>query len=107
MSGCRVEVVEKGHVVLLSGRLDVRSATDVRLALAEQVAGGTGDLVLDVSGLTAVDPTGLGLLVGTHRRAGRAGRVLVLHDVPAVVARLLLVTRLDRVLQQRGGCRAA
>ena len=43
--------------------------------------------------------TGLGVLVGAHRRAQRAGRTLVLRDVPDPVGRLLFVTRLDRVLR--------
>ncbi len=60
---------------------------------------GQGDLVLDCAGLTAVDATGLGVLVGAHRRAQRAGRVLVLLDVQPSVGRSLLLTRLDRVLR--------
>lgn len=90
-----------GSLVALSGRLDVHAAADVRLALAEAVDVGEGELVLDLTELEAVDATGLGVLVGAHRRAQRAGRTLVLEDVPPMVVRLLLVTRLDRVLQTR------
>jgi anti-anti-sigma factor len=92
-------VDEPGQHVLVRGRLDVRAAADARLALAAAVADGTGDLVLDLSGLEAVDATGLGVLVGAHRAAGRVGRRLVLLDVPTPVGRLLLVTRLSRVLR--------
>jgi anti-sigma B factor antagonist len=63
--------------------------------------------VLDVGGLHSVDVTGLGLLVGAHRRAVRTGRRLVLCDVQPAVGRLLLLTRLDRVLHQRRTARAA
>ena len=79
----------------------------MRLALAEQVRTGSGELVLDLGCLTTVDATGLGVLVGAHRHAARAGRVLVLQDVPAAVGRVLQVTRLDRVLHQRRTARAA
>jgi anti-anti-sigma factor len=96
-----LDVLEPGALVALSGRLDVAVAADVRGALAVQVERGSGELVLDLSGLDSLDPTGLGLLLGAHRRAGRAGRVLVLRDVTPAVARLLAITRLDRVLQQR------
>jgi anti-anti-sigma factor len=85
----------------LRDRLDVHVAADVRLALAAAVGAGAGELVVDVSGVTALDATGLGVLVGAHRHAGRAGRTLVLLDVPPVLARLLLVTRLDKVLRVR------
>ena len=87
--------------LLLSGRLDVHTATDARLALAAAVDAGGGELVLDLAGLEAVDATGLGVLVGAHRRAGRQGRTLVLRDASPPVARALRLTRLDRVLQQR------
>jgi anti-anti-sigma factor len=103
----RFEVVEPGVRIALSGRLDVHGAADVRLALAEQVDVGTGELVLELARLDAVDVTGLGLLVGAHRRADRAGRRLVLCDVQPAVGRMLLLTRLDRVLHQRRSPRAA
>lgn len=97
---CEVRVLEPGRVLALLGRLDVHSAADVRLACAAAVSAGAGELVLDLSAVQTVDPTGLGVLVGAHRRAGRAGRTLVLRDVPPPVRRLLVRTRLDRVLQQ-------
>jgi len=93
--------VNDAHFVALSGRLDVHAAADVRLELADAVDSGEGELVLDLAELEAVDATGLGVLVSAHRRAQRAGRTLVLADVPAQVERLLLVTRLDKVLQTR------
>lgn len=96
-----------GSELALAGRLDVRAAADVRLALAEAVDAGTGELVVDLAALEAVDATGLGVLVGAHRRAQRAGRTLVLADVPAPVGRMLFLTRLDRVLQTRRTDRVA
>ena len=92
-------VDEAGQVLVLQGRLDVRVSADLRLALATAVDGGTGALVLDVRALEGVDATGLGVLVGAHRRAGRADRTLVLRDVPPALARVLFLTRLDRVLR--------
>ncbi|MCU1592961.1 MAG: putative antagonist protein [Frankiales bacterium] len=93
--------MEDGSLVALSGRLDVTAAADVRNALARAVDVGEGELVLDLTALEAIDATGLGVLVGAHRRAQRAGRTLVLSDVPVGVGRLLLLTRLDKVLATR------
>lgn len=90
-----------GPVLRLHGRLDVQAAADVRLALAAAVDAGTGELAVDLSGLDGVDATGLGVLVGAHRRAQRAGRTLVLLDVPPTVGRLLFLTRLEKVLRTR------
>jgi len=89
---------ERGTLVVLGGRLDVTTVADVRAALHAAVDRGTGSLILDLSGIELVDATGLGVLVGTHRRAGRVGRELVLRDVSDRLHRLLRRSRLDRVL---------
>jgi anti-anti-sigma factor len=82
----------------LSGWLDARAAGAVRDALHAALAEGSGPLVVDLSGVDLVDATGLGVLVGAHRRARLEGRELVLRGTPPRVARLLARTRLHRVL---------
>jgi anti-anti-sigma factor len=93
-----IDVSEPGQLVVLTGRLDVSSVADVRLALHAAVDNGVGDLFLNVSGVEAIDASGLGVLVGGHRRAGRAGRRLVVAGSPDPVLRMLHLTKLDRVL---------
>ena len=58
----------------------------------------TGDLVVNVRDLEMLDVTGLGMLVGVHRRAGRSGRRLVLREVGPQPDRMLRVSRLHRIL---------
>jgi anti-anti-sigma factor len=84
--------------IALAGRLDVRSVADVRSALYAAIDAGTGDLVVDVSGVETMDATGLGMLLGADRRAKLAGRRVVLHDAGPRLLRLLRATRLHRVL---------
>lgn len=105
--GFALDATAPGQVLVLRGRLDVAVAADLRLALADALDTGDGDLVLDLAAVEWLDPTGLGVLVGAHRRAGRTGRTLVLHDVPPGVGRLLRRTRLDRVLRQSGSTACA
>ena len=95
----QVATVRPGAEVRLAGRLDVTGASDARLALHTAVECGSGDLVVDVAGVELVDATGLGVLVGAHRRAQRAGRVLVLREPGDRLRRVLVATRLDRVLR--------
>lgn len=94
----RVQVADPGSRVVLTGRLDVHGAADVRAALMTALDAGSGDLVVDLAAVPAVDLTGLGALLEAHRRAQRTGRRLVLLDVPPPLWRLVLRTRLDRVL---------
>ena len=49
MSEFALESVEPGQVINLAGRLDVHAAADVRLALADAVEAGSGDLVIDLA----------------------------------------------------------
>lgn len=90
--------VASGCEIALEGRLDVHAAADVRAALHAAIDAGSGDLVVDVSGVELVDLTGLGVLVGADRRAKLAGRRVVLRDAGPRLMRILRVTRLHRVL---------
>ena len=86
-------------LLTIEGRLDVRTAADARSVLHQAVDYGHGDLVLDLSRMESWDATGLGVIMGTHRRAGRR---LVLRGVPAQLQRLLVATRLHRILAIEG-----
>lgn len=93
-----ITVLRPGALLALSGRLGATTVADVRNALADAIEQGAGDLVVDLHGVELVDATGLGVLVGAHRRADRAGRRLVLRTIPDRVDRLLVATKLHRVL---------
>jgi anti-anti-sigma factor len=88
----------RGQRVILAGRVDVTCVADLRTVLHQAIDDGTGELHVDVSDLILVDAAGLGVLLGAHRRAERAGRELILSNVPEDLGRLLFKTRLYRVL---------
>jgi anti-sigma B factor antagonist len=90
--------IAAGSELAVSGWLDVHHSSDVRDVLHAAIDAGTGDLVVDVSGVEMVDATGLGVLVGAHRRALQANRRLVLRNASPRLARILRMTRLHRVL---------
>ena len=102
-----MRITVPGQRLSLDGRLDVHNAADVRLALVDAVSAGSGDLLVDLSEVEALDATGLGVLVGAHRRADRAGRTLVLTDCSLPVARVLFLTRLEKVLHTRASTAVA
>jgi len=93
-----VDVVETADGLRVSGLLDVRSVAEVRAALHRTLDSCAGDVTIDLSGLDALDATGLGVIVAAHRRALAQGRRLVLRGVRPSLARLFAVTRLSRVL---------
>jgi anti-sigma B factor antagonist len=93
-----ISIEEPGALLALSGRLSAATVADVRAALTAAMAGGRGDLVVDIERVELVDASGLGVLVGAHRLAMRCERRLVLRAVPARIERLLAITHLNRVL---------
>jgi anti-sigma B factor antagonist len=90
-----------GQQVAICGVVDAGCVAELRTELREAVDNGVGELTVDVSGLELGDATGLGALLGAHRRATRSGRSLVLVDVSSTVYRVLTYTRLVRVLTVR------
>jgi len=96
--GLQIEVLRRGEKVVLAGRLDTRSAPVVRTLLHTAIEDGVGDLLVHVGQLEIWDASGLGVLVGAHRKARQCDRRLVLTDVPPRQLRLLRATRLSRML---------
>ena len=84
--------------VTVSGRLDVHTVAQVRMALHDILCRGHGDLLIHLAEAEVHDSTGLGVIVGAHHHALRAGRRVVLVDVSPRLDRLLRGSRLHRVL---------
>ncbi|HET6652713.1 MAG TPA: STAS domain-containing protein [Nocardioides sp.] len=93
------EVATNGQqtVVTLTGEIDLSNHAALRGGLNDLITGGTVHLVLDMSGVTFIDSTGLGALIGTRRRvhAFHGSLAIVLND-PAT-RRVFEVTALDKV----------
>lgn len=87
------------HVVTVAGELDLLTIRVLREALDELVATGATDVVVDLSGLTFIDSSGLGTLVRAKRRLRvlRGSVALVCQEGP--VLRLLALTGLRHVLR--------
>lgn len=85
-------------VYRLRGSLDLATAPSLRAALLEAADEGKHDIIVDLTQLEFLDSTGLGAIIGAHRRAlENDGRVrLVVSDGP--IQRLLTITGLMRIL---------
>ena len=97
-AGARFRETRAGQEVAVAGRLDVHTVADLRVLLHEVLDHGAGDLRVHLADAEVGDATGLGLIVGTHHRARRLGRRLVLVDVSPRLDRLLRSSRLHRVI---------
>ncbi len=93
-----IEVLRFGAELSVTGELNVHTVADVRVALAQAIDRGIGDLVVHLGDAEIGDATGLGVIVGAHHRAQRADRRLVLADASMRLERLMRATGLHRVI---------
>lgn len=85
-------------VELHESRLDSYVAAEFRDQMDEFISSGLQRIVLDLSRVEFVDSSGLGAIVTTQKRLGRA-RDLVLCGPGEAVLRLFKLARLDKIFQ--------
>ncbi len=78
----------------LRGSLDLATAPTIRAALGEATEKGSQRLIVDLTQLEFLDSTGLGVLIGAHRRAAEHGGSFRLIVTDGPILRLLNITGL-------------
>ena len=81
----------------LRGSLDLATAPSVRAALIGAASEGNHEIIVDLTKLEFLDSTGLGALIGAHRRALENGGKVRLVVGEGQIYRLLNITGLIRV----------
>jgi anti-sigma B factor antagonist len=90
-------VVDGRTVVQVVGEIDVYTAPQLRERLDAEIDAGRYDLVVDLSGVTFMDSTGLGVLVGRLKQIrlnDGSMRLVCAHDR---VLKVFVITGLDKV----------
>ncbi|CUR55778.1 Anti-anti-sigma regulatory factor (Antagonist of anti-sigma factor) [metagenome] len=95
-----LEKTVDGQVAVLRcvGRLNMVAAPRLRATIEQAVADGQSRVVVDLSGVTFVDSSGLGSLIGGLKVARTAGGDLRIAGPPEQVMTVLKLTNLDRIL---------
>ncbi|MDQ1476004.1 MAG: anti-sigma factor antagonist [Actinomycetota bacterium] len=86
------------HRFFLRGEIDIASASQLRSDLEELVRASVGDIVLDCSGLTFIDSSGVAAIVFTRLALEERGDELRIANINGVPARLLDILGLTEVL---------
>ncbi|MCX7604247.1 MAG: STAS domain-containing protein [Bryobacteraceae bacterium] len=100
----RIESRQEGGATVISceGRITLGLATNtLRNLLREALEGGAKTVVVDFSGASQLDSTGIGELVGALSLANERGASLRLAAMPPKIRELLRITRLDTVFDVR------
>lgn len=84
-------------LVVLTGEVDIYTAPRFREGMIELLDAGVDRLVIDLSGVTFIDSTALGVLIGGVRRVHGVDGAMTLVVNSRPVERVLSITGLDRV----------
>src|SRR4051795_10392065 len=84
--------------LVVSGEIDVFTAPLFKQAVVNLVADGQRDLFLDMRGVTFMDSSGFGALLGATKRLRPEGGSLNLIGCNRTIQRMLHLTRLDTIL---------
>jgi anti-sigma B factor antagonist len=79
--------------VSVAGQIDFTTAGHVRDHVLRTLSVSSGDLLLDMTGVTFFDCSGVGALVAAHRHSAGSGRRLVLRAASLCVTRVLKAVR--------------
>lgn len=85
--------------IIADGEIDLATVNKLRSAVTELIAQGARHLTVDLDRVTYIDSSGLGMLIGAHKRMASSGGNLTIRCAQARVLRLLSITGLDRVLR--------
>jgi anti-sigma B factor antagonist len=88
----------KTQLFALHGSLDIATSPSLRAALLEAAEHEHHTIVVDLSDLEFLDSTGLGALIGAHKRAAESHGSLRLVAQEGQILRLLRITGLLGVL---------
>lgn len=88
-----------GHIVLaVGGELDVVTTAGLRDQIAGILNGATVPVIVELSGVSFCDASGLAMLIGAQRRARLLDLTVAMSEPSREVSELLRVSGLDHAL---------
>lgn len=99
----KVSTYKQGDVMVVKvdGEIDVSNAADLRNALTSVLDGPAGDIEIDLTNVSYIDSTGIGVLVGAAHRASDVRRGFAVAHPQRNVARVLGMLGVDEELGVR------
>jgi anti-sigma B factor antagonist len=86
-------------ILAVRGEIDVYTAAAFKQAVVALVTEGARHLIIDMNGVTYMDSSGFGTLLGATKRLRPEGGALHLVGARPTVERMLHLTRLDTVIE--------
>lgn len=104
MAECRLEQSNDVLMIYLSGEIDHHAAACLRERIDPRILSGNfARVVLDFGGVTFMDSSGIGLILGRYRLLQNLGGTLAVQRADPQVTRLLRLSGIaDMVILERG-----
>ena len=95
----RLAISQHGIITVIEvhGDIEMETVSDLRERMLELVRSGSRHFVVDLNGVSFIDSTGLGVLVGALKRVQAEGGTMRLVCRQPHVLRVLRLTGLDKV----------
>lgn len=97
-----VKCTEQGRTLTarLAGEIDHHAAKEIMAELAEQIDAALPEhLVVELSGVTFMDSSGIAVLLNAWRRMGQLGGTMEVNQTPTQAKKVLKAAGLDRLLK--------
>jgi len=98
----KIEISNSGesHIAVLSGEIDHHNAREIREELDRYImTEQPKQLEIDFSGITFMDSSGIGLIMGRHKMITEFGGVLVVKNPHNYIRRVLKLSGIERLVK--------
>lgn len=98
----KLTVTDDTLCAYISGEIDHHSARGIREAIDAALASYAPDvLIMDVSGISFMDSSGLGLVLGRYTKASEAGIAFFVNGASERIEKMFDMAGLDRIIDYK------
>ena len=95
-----IEIKEDFLTAYLSGELDHHTVKEIREAIDRDIVQSKpSQLVLDFRGVTFMDSSGIGLVMGRYKLMAEIGGTVLLTNLPSSLKKVMKLAGMDRLAQ--------
>lgn len=89
-------------IFYVEGELDVSCAKLLKDDIDSSLDENMSDLKLDMTNLTYIDSTGIGVIVGAMKKVRRSGKDIILLNAKENIKKILKITGIDQIIRMEG-----
>ena len=96
----KIQSEDKSVTAFLSGEIDHHIAASIRSDIDYAVRdSGARELILDFSGVTFMDSSGIGLVMGRYKLMSEMSGKIIIQDPPPSIKKVMKLSGIDRLAE--------